>query len=1057
VGALHECIAERMGERRPESAALPSLRRKEDDRSVMLKSAARLYTLGFPLEWTELQPKDGRCVPLPRYQWQREKYWLKEQETRNSRPPSRGEQLHASARNGSLVGRCMASAVEPETYHWEFDLDAVRLPFLVDHRVQGRTVVPAAMFIEMALAGAAGLVNGAAGFLNGASVDVFDVSFGRALALREGETRRMQLVIKRVSDHAFAFQLFSRDHGDKLQSPWTQHGRGQLHLREEDSDDLQRVELEAIRERCRESVTGEDFYREMGHRGLVYGPSFQGVKQVWRRAGEAFASISLDAEFMKGAAASGVHPLLLDNCLQVIARAFPPRTGEAEGLTYLPVGVERVRVGHKHVPAGVAWSYARLHTFAGDEPEVLTADALLVTHEGEVVLELRGVRLQRVRGGVQTEAVRGRRALDESRLDDAGEWLYEIAWRQSDLPSIQQTERPGKWLIFADEGGAGEIVKSRLEIADAASCVLVRAGRAFKRTAPAEFEIDAASAQDFDQLLAEASTSEPPGWRGVIHLWSMDASAQVESCGSILHLLQSLDRAGLAQSVRLWLVTAGAQPGAGGDGPGNIAQSAVWGLGRVIAREFSSLRCTTIDVNHATQDENASAVFQELRSASDEQQVIWRDATRYVARLQRRKSVAREMDHISLHADATYLITGGLGGLGLKLANWMVQRGAKHLVLVGRSGASAAAGEVISGLESAGAQVRVVAADVSDPAQVARMQADIGATMPPLKGVVHAAGVLEDALLRHYDQDRFARVLAPKIQGAWNLHNQTLNSTLDFFVLFSSISSVLGNSGQAAYAAGNSFLDALAHQRRALGLHGLSIDWGPWAEVGMAASRSEDFARQGVRSIQPEAGLRVLERLLLEDATQVGVLPVRWPEFIKTYSTSPGSELFLSDFLDETAAQHEPVSEEHSGASTTSALVEQLTEVLPSERFAILSTRLQAETCRVLGLPPSTQLDLTLGFFDLGMDSLMIAELMNNLQEVIARQFPLSMMFEHSNIEALTRYLSEQVLGFRLNGEAPPPAPPVRDGVLDAALEQLEQLSDEEALALLAEKLPLEQ
>jgi acyl carrier protein len=131
--------------------------------------------------------------------------------------------------------------------------------------------------------------------------------------------------------------------------------------------------------------------------------------------------------------------------------------------------------------------------------------------------------------------------------------------------------------------------------------------------------------------------------------------------------------------------------------------------------------------------------------------------------------------------------------------------------------------------------------------------------------------------------------------------------------------------------------------------------------------------------------------------------------------------------------------------------------VLPSERFAILSTRLQAETCRVLGLPPSTQLDLTLGFFDLGMDSLMIAELMNNLQEVIARQFPLSMMFEHSNIEALTRYLSEQVLGFRLNGEAPPPAPPVSDGALDAALEQLEQLSDEEALALLAEKLPLEQ
>jgi myxalamid-type polyketide synthase MxaD len=1035
LGGLDEC----MGERRRDCAAIPSLRRKEDERGVMLKSAARLYTLGFPLKWEALQAKDGRCVSLPRYQWQRERFWIKEQETRNDRP-SRGVD---EAQNSSLVGRCMASAVEPETYHWEFDLDAVRLPLLADHRVQGRTVVPAAMYIEMALGGAAGL-------LNGASVDPFDVSFERALTLRDGETRRMQLVIKRASEHAFGFQLFSREQGDNLQSPWTLHGRGQLHQRAEDGDGL-RVAPEEVRERCRESVTGEEFYRDMGRRGLVYGPSFQGVKQVWRRAGEAVAGISLDAAFMKDAAAAGVHPLLLDNCLQVIACAFPPRTGEAEGFTYLPVGVERVRVRPRHLAAGVAWSYASLKTSVEDLPEVLTANAMLLTASGDVVLELQGVRLQRVRGGPQHEATRVRQRVTR---EDIGQWLYEVDWRQSELPSTQPQAQPqGKWLIFTDESGVGEAIKSRLEIEDAASCVLVRAGRAFRRVAPDEFEIDPASAQDFDQLLAQASTSE--GWRGVVHLWSLEA--QGADCGSILHLLQSLDRAGITQSVRLWLVTSGAQPAVGRSE--DIAQSPVWGLGRVIAREFNSLRCTMIDVNHATQDENASALFQELRSTSDEQQVVWRDATRYVARLQRRNSVPLETNHISLHADATYLITGGLGGLGLKLASWMVQRGAKHLVLVGRSSPSAAAREVISGLEATGTQVRVVAADVSDPEQVARTLDEIKTSMPPLKGVVHAAGVLEDALLRYYDQDRFARVLAPKVQGAWNLHNQTLDSPLEFFVLFSSISSVLGTTGQGAYAAGNSFLDALAHQRRALGLHGLSINWGPWAEVGMAAARAQDFARQGVGSIQPEAGLRVLERLLLEDATQVGVLPVHWKEFITTFSPSPERELFLSDFLDE-----EHAAEEQSSAGSTqpqqapvAQLVEQLTSALPSERHAILSARLQAETCRVLGLPLSTQLDVAQGFFDLGMDSLMIAELSNNLQTVIERQFPLSMMFEHANIESLTHYLSEQVLGFKLNGEAPPPPAPHVDETLDAALEQLEQLSDEEALALLSEKLPLEQ
>lgn len=1089
VGAVDECARER-GQ---ECAALPSLRRAEDERRMMLKSAGRLYTLGLPPAWEALQAEDGCCVPLPGYQWQRERYWLTEQESRNDRrrQHSRDEQLYATPRQGisPLLGRCMASAVEPETYHWEFEIDAGKLPYLADHRVQGMMVVPAAAYIEMALAGAAGL-------LNGASVDPFEVRFEQALTVREGETRKLQLVIKRESERAFGFQLFSREQGDNLQSPWTLHARGQLREGEEDDDDARRrIKPEEVRERCPASVTGEDFYREMSRLGLVYGTSFQGVKQVWRRVGEAIARISPDAAVMADDASAGVHPLLLDNCLQVIACALPPQAVEAEGVTYLPVSVERVRISRPHSPAGAAWSYAALRTPVEDAPAIFTADAMLLNEAGEVVLELRGVRLQRVRSSFQTEAARGRREPDESRRasrEDVGQWLYEIEWRRNDLPSFLppvsgQARAQGRWLIFADDVGVGEAVRSRLEAEDAASCVLVRAGSSYRRVAANEFEIDPASAQDFEQLLAEASAVGSPEWRGVLHLWSVEAAAptqptanylahaQVSGCRSILHLLQSLDRAGLAEGVRLWLATAGAQSPAGDDAPVNIAHSPVWGLGRVIAREFHSLRCTLIDVNHATPDENAAALLQELRADSDEKQVAWRGAARYVARLQRRKgnSAARETDAsrhgfqtspqstISLRADGTYLITGGLGGLGLKLAGWMVARGARHLALVGRSGASSSAREVVAGLEEEGAKVRVIAADVSEPEQVARALAEIATTMPPLKGVVHAAGVLEDALLRHHDQGRLARVLAPKLQGAWNLHSQTVGSTLDLFVLFSSMSSVLGSIGQAGYAAGNSFLDALAHYRRAHGLHGLSINWGPWAEAGMAAAHAGDFARQGIGSIRPVEGFRVLEQLLLEGATQVGVLPVQWPEFINTFSF-PQREMFLGDFFDAITATPARAGKAAGGAGSTHAtptLVEQLTEALPSERLDILSARLQAEVCRVLGLSSSAQLDVAQGFFDLGMDSLMLAELMRNLQTAVEKPFPLSMMFEHTNIHALARYLSEHVLDLKLNNETPQPASVRDEAAVDAALEQLEQLeqlSDEEALALLTEKLPLE-
>ena len=189
-------------------------------------------------------------------------------------------------------------------------------------------------------------------------------------------------------------------------------------------------------------------------------------------------------------------------------------------------------------------------------------------------------------------------------------------------------------------------------------------------------------------------------------------------------------------------------------------------------------------------------------------------------------------------ADATYLITGGHGGLGLAVARWLVEKGARHLVLLSRSGASSAGEEVAADLAAKGATVTTIQADVSNESDLARALSEIRNTMPPLRGVIHAAGVLDDHLLLNLDAESFRRVLAPKVLGAWNLHTLTADLPLDFFVVFSSVASVLGSPGQANYAAANAFLDGLAHDRRSQGLPCLSINWGPWAEVGMAARAS---------------------------------------------------------------------------------------------------------------------------------------------------------------------------------------------------------------------------
>src|SRR5207253_3246325 len=188
-------------------------------------------------------------------------------------------------------------------------------------------------------------------------------------------------------------------------------------------------------------------------------------------------------------------------------------------------------------------------------------------------------------------------------------------------------------------------------------------------------------------------------------------------------------------------------------------------------------------------------------------------------------------------AHGSYLITGGLGGLGLSLAGWMVENGARHLALVGRHAATAAEENALMVLREAGANVVVINLDVAQPDQVGQALAEIDQSMPPLRGVVHAAGVLDDGILMHLDRERFESVMSPKLAGAWNLHRLTLDKALDFFILFSSSAALLGAPGQGSYAAANAFLDALAHYRRRLGLKALSINWGNWLEVGLAAKR----------------------------------------------------------------------------------------------------------------------------------------------------------------------------------------------------------------------------
>jgi malonyl CoA-acyl carrier protein transacylase len=391
---------------------------------------------------------------------------------------------------------------------------------------------------------------------------------------------------------------------------------------------------------------------------------------------------------------------------------------------------------------------------------------------------------------------------------------------------------------------------------------------------------------------------------------------------------------------------------------------------------------------------------------------------------------AQVNDSVPLRDDSTYMITGGLGGLGLLVAEFLVKHGAKHLVLIGRSAASATVKSQIEKLEQAGAEIFVAGADVSEKKQLAQVLANIEQSLPPLRGIIHAAGILEDGILSSQNWERFARVLAPKVQGAWNLHTLTQHKSLDFFILFSSAASLFGSIAQANHAAANTFLDALAYYRQAQGLTGMSINWGVWSEIGAGAKRQADkqLQQKGVGSIAPQQGLQILAQLFSQSVTQVGVIPIKGLQFLRQWEGLP----FLSQLKPETQAK------------PTINLVKRLKNLgSVKEQRDYLIAHVQSQVAKVLGFEDSQPIDTQKGFFDLGMDSLTAVELKNRLQNSLGSSLPSTLLFKYPTMEALVDYIANDILVL----ESPTADEPVIEAVEESS--ELDAIEKAEPIAII--------
>jgi acyl transferase domain-containing protein/NAD(P)-dependent dehydrogenase (short-subunit alcohol dehydrogenase family)/acyl carrier protein len=479
-----------------------------------------------------------------------------------------------------------------------------------------------------------------------------------------------------------------------------------------------------------------------------------------------------------------------------------------------------------------------------------------------------------------------------------------------------------------------------------------------------------------------------------------------------------------------------------------LDHTSMHGFASAIRREYPELHCRQIDLSSVPfLEEEARGFVQLLASNLLEDTVLIRGSKLIAPRF--KPTSLSDSSTVVLSPDATYLLTGGLGGVGLEMARWMSENGARHLVLIGRKAPSSEAEASIVRIRSAGAQVYVRNLDITDAGEVSSLISEIKGTLPELRGIIHAAAVLSDALLHDVVDSQVDQVFQPKVVGAWNLHQATTDLELDFFVLCSSIAVSMTQPGQGIYAAANSWLDAFAFYRKSVGKNAVSVQWSVWADTGLAKAEgtrrsTADYIARGVRPLSASLGVAALGLALQSSSACVLAAPVSWPKFSASYAPDPCPSLFAS-----LAKSTTTTAEAAKGEQIGESLSDSLATLNPNARKQALEDHLREQLAAILKttiarIEPRKPLGAQ------GLDSLLSLELVRRLSRTTGVKLSATVVFNHSTVVALAAEIGRRMgikeqptLATDNSNAAPETSSPVSSDI--------QQLSEEEAiLALMA-------
>ncbi|MBN1479446.1 type I polyketide synthase [candidate division KSB1 bacterium] len=972
---LSRFIEETLFELKKSGHTIASMRRGESNVQTISRSLADLFCRGTPILWDNVYVERPRYMRLPTYPWQRKNFWTESYTGRASRIGERQDDQKSDEQ--AYPHLCLGRRLRTAQPTWELVINRTTQPFVFDHVIQNRLIYPGAAYICAALEAIYELG------IEKKDCVLQDIELPRSLVLSPVKPTILQTTVIPLVK---SFEIHSLDQENN--DHWLCHTKGKYDT--EPDEPAAPVSLTTWEQHCAHNIEHDKIYAKFREIGFVYGAQFRSLESLSYGEETALAQLRLPNMLSDNQQAL-IHPVLLDACFQTFLGCYILSEPNRDGSLFVPTHIDRLKLFD--ISLNAVWCCVRI---TSKTPINVSGDLILCDGQGKKIAEMIGLLCKRL-------------VLDDAEFKQGR--LYHAVWEKAVLkqapPARIDSHRP--WLIFVDEQGCGRMTAERLSSKNIKS-IIVTQGPAFRSIEKYHYQVPPGQLAAMEKLAATIAQSF--GTLGnVLYFWGLDAASNTSITTtsldmarnlcfeSVRHLVVTLNNSN-CRFEHLWFFSNSCWPVTESETCLSITQAPLWGLGRVVENEYPQPGCTMVDIGSPS---DLAAAIDEILAYHPEKmienEIAFRKGTRYVRRLyyenksEQALATGRHVNHFQ--ETATYLVVGGTKGFGLYVAEWMVKNGARSVVLLGRNKPPLESHAVISRMRASGARISMFQGDVTVSDDVSALMRTIKETMPPLKGVIQAAAVYDDALLSDLTAEQVKRVFLPKVDGSWNLLHHTQQLHLDFFVLFSSIAWILGNPGQAHYSAANAFLEALAGQRAAQGKPVLCIHWGPISHVGQLAKNAgieKNLKDRGIRPLSLEYALNRLSELLASKKNNSIVADIDWHTWARSHITLPARFIEIA----------------HTTGPTLKDQMSIPADVPHEEQKALVKRRLVKAIAQIAGIVEPETLDENRDFNSMGFDSMMLLELRNYIHShLVYLSFP--DIFQYSTIKTLTEHILQEL------------------------------------------------